>query len=792
MASSDVQLSAAVRANVLTPQVTQQGLSAAQQRFATGLKVNTALDNPPVYFSAKALTQRAGDLTAMKDAIGQAISTARAGDKGTKHIGDLLAQARGLTTAALSSLGTDPASIRTRQSLAGQFDGILDQINGVARDSGYGGKNLLVGDGSKMGATTESKLDVRRIVGVTNARVTDITSPDTYDIQVVGNGEISGAAEGIADAERQLGLKGLSVSGLMSSTQGNFNNIQITVTGSPGRDKTITVSNPPEAYTRKFTVDEWKVADAAGLPLSLDHAFESGSRVRFDVDFDLMDATAGNGSTRSVEIEKHAALAVQVTNRQGITVTRDLMSPLGQGKLANGVNDFVFPTGTVRIEVDGQRLCSRTDPFAPGTNSVFQMGFSAERGTSFYQPVGVPPDQASEYLQVPQSTYFSYSLGLPDGNSPGFRDLYIWDARYDSVTHSVIPNEKLTKFPIVLGGNNPNSGATIYLNVEALDLLNPYEEDIGLSEPVSQGSPGWYGITDDQPHADGWFGIATNSPILDGLPKFPWVFDNNIGPYKVYQGVYNLNPESIQGFIPGRSTNIRVQEGPIDSAGPGEATISFTDDFGRTFASVVPNAGYTYLSVNFPETNEVPASSMRVGVVSRLGTDPDQTLIPFWQDLTIRWPDGTRYSASLKTTMTQEASRSNDLFAAFDPSYRNGIIMESQNLQVEGKGLHVDYSQNGWMDRADIENAIAGLDTAEQRVRTASQVLTNGLAIITTREDFTKGFSNILEEGANKLTLIDQNEVGSEMLALQTRQQLATTTLSIANQSQQAILSLFG
>jgi flagellin len=37
----------------------------------------------------------------------------------------------------------------------------------------------------------------------------------------------------------------------------------------------------------------------------------------------------------------------------------------------------------------------------------------------------------------------------------------------------------------------------------------------------------------------------------------------------------------------------------------------------------------------------------------------------------------------------------------------------------------------------------------------------------------------------------DQNEEGATLLALQTRQSLGTTALSLASQSQQAILKLF-
>ena len=63
--------------------------------------------------------------------------------------------------------------------------------------------------------------------------------------------------------------------------------------------------------------------------------------------------------------------------------------------------------------------------------------------------------------------------------------------------------------------------------------------------------------------------------------------------------------------------------------------------------------------------------------------------------------------------------------------------------------------------------------------------------MITSRETFTQEFSNILIEGANKLTLADTNEEGANMLMLQTRQQLGTISLSLANQAQQSVLRLF-
>ena len=52
------------------------------------------------------------------------------------------------------------------------------------------------------------------------------------------------------------------------------------------------------------------------------------------------------------------------------------------------------------------------------------------------------------------------------------------------------------------------------------------------------------------------------------------------------------------------------------------------------------------------------------------------------------------------------------------------------------------------------------------------------------RQDFTKAMINTLQTGADNLTLADTNEEGANLLALQTRQQLSTTALSLASQAE--------
>ena len=76
-------------------------------------------------------------------------------------------------------------------------------------------------------------------------------------------------------------------------------------------------------------------------------------------------------------------------------------------------------------------------------------------------------------------------------------------------------------------------------------------------------------------------------------------------------------------------------------------------------------------------------------------------------------------------------------------------------------------------------------------VRNFGSTLANDLSVIQARETFTKGIINTLTEGSDKLTVADQNEEGAKLLALQTRQSLGVTALSLASQSQQSILRLF-
>ena len=112
-----------------------------QNRLSTGKKVNSALDDPISYFAAEAHTQRASDLSALKDEMGEGIQTITAANNGIEAITDMVASAKSLAQAALAS-----ASYTERKEYSEQFDALLGQIDDVALDAGYKGTNLLDAD----------------------------------------------------------------------------------------------------------------------------------------------------------------------------------------------------------------------------------------------------------------------------------------------------------------------------------------------------------------------------------------------------------------------------------------------------------------------------------------------------------------------------------------------------------------------------------------------------------------------------------------------------------------------
>jgi flagellin-like hook-associated protein FlgL len=88
-------------------------------------------------------------------------------------------------------------------------------------------------------------------------------------------------------------------------------------------------------------------------------------------------------------------------------------------------------------------------------------------------------------------------------------------------------------------------------------------------------------------------------------------------------------------------------------------------------------------------------------------------------------------------------------------------------------------------------NAYNALQTAVFKAQAAAQTLGTNVNFLQTRLSFTESYMNTLQAGASSLTVADLNQESTNLVTLQTRQQLAIQSLSIATSSDQAVLRLF-
>jgi flagellin-like hook-associated protein FlgL len=174
-------------------------------------------------------------------------------------------------------------------------------------------------------------------------------------------------------------------------------------------------------------------------------------------------------------------------------------------------------------------------------------------------------------------------------------------------------------------------------------------------------------------------------------------------------------------------------------------------------------------------------------------------------------------NSALATTSTTERSsyaaqfdslRGQITDLAEDAGYKGVNLLQNGNLTVyfnesstnslsitgfsaDAAGLSVAVSAGNWAADANVNTAITNLNTASATLRTQSKSLSNNLAVVNTRLEFTANMINTLTGGADKLTLADMNEEGANLLMLQTRQALSTTSLSLSSQAAQSVLRLF-
>ena len=119
------------------------------------------------------------------------------------------------------------------------------------------------------------------------------------------------------------------------------------------------------------------------------------------------------------------------------------------------------------------------------------------------------------------------------------------------------------------------------------------------------------------------------------------------------------------------------------------------------------------------------------------------------------------------------------------------VILTGNTDTSAGLGLTSTFTVNTFQDNFDVNSAVSTVKTALTTLQNQASTYASQVSVIQARQDFTSRQVNTLSSGINDLTLADSNQVGAQLLALQTRQTLSSTALSLATQSDQNVLRLF-
>ncbi len=191
---SDITLSSATRSNLLSLQNTTTLIGRTQERLATGLKVNSAIDDALAFFKARNLNSRASDLASIKDEITGGISVLTAAVQGLESIESVIKQMKALAQSAISA----PESA-TRAKLASQFNELRSQVDNLAEDSSFNGVNLLKNSNAAFQSGADQltvKFNERTDVAAINQLV--ISGLKTADFQsILANSAVASGTAGV-------------------------------------------------------------------------------------------------------------------------------------------------------------------------------------------------------------------------------------------------------------------------------------------------------------------------------------------------------------------------------------------------------------------------------------------------------------------------------------------------------------------------------------------------------------------------------------------------------------------
>ena len=783
---ADITLSKAVRSNLLNLQSTATQLGKTQERLATGLKVNSALDNPTNFFTSSSLNSRAGDLGRLLDAVGNATQTIEAANNGLTAITSLVESAQATARQALQTTGQQTTNTVTGSSAAAYNPAEFSTVTGD-NDTNGTNKGAIAADAAadiSFFAIAEDSANISNLVtadltGSTDSAVVLDSLSDPladgnsitlnvdgvdYHLNITDDGATGAARTGSA-------ATGYSISIDQDTALADLDTVMNTLLSGSG----VSVADAAGVLTYSFSsaVD---VVKASSNGANSEHLASLGLD-----GLGVADASTGDTgdriAARNSIIQAHLAaegdgqtLAVALGGSTLGTITIGSDGANGQISTKQGILDALNGyTGLTAINAGGGGAITVSTTNINDADSAITLTFN---------------DSA---LQTVASADVSSAYDSTDGlvtTAQGVNLLSQTKASQgDTLTIKVGDSSTLT----VTFGTATNQVSTLGELSTALSSLP------GGSASVN--SRGEISITSDLAGAPITIGGTTGTIANFGLTAGETdalIDGTNIasGDKLNIQVGTNTQLTITFGTGTGQVNTLAELQTALGNLAGGTATIN-----SNTGAiSIEATNGSDSITISSTNSSNVDKAAVATEFGLTAGTTTSTTT-----DSAGRTTLESQYNDLLTqiNELAEDASfngvnllNGDDLNVIFNEDASSKLDIQGVTFNATGLGLSKVASGSFQAD-VGINNVLTSLDSAIASLRSQSSAFGSNLSVVETRQDFTKTMINTLETGAANLTLADTNEEAANLLALQTRQQLSSTALSLASQSDQNVLRLF-
>jgi flagellin-like hook-associated protein FlgL len=754
--ASGITLSAGVRQNLLSLQNTADLMATTQSRLATGKKVNSALDNPSNFFTSQSLSDRASDLNSLLDSIGQATKVLEAADKGLTSLTKLVQSAKSAAQQARQATGavSTYAAVNANSDISAAANLNGDEVIGTLTGNNT---TLTAANFDPIAIAKTYTIDAETLATHDGAAVT-VADSTLYSFDIAING---GAARTV---DFTSGV-GANYAGILAGLQADLAT-ELTAAGYSGR---VTLST-----------------GGGGDDLKID-------AVDSDIDIVISNRTANTGLTNNTY--NSTSMLDNIVAAGGVA---------GTSKLSISVNgaadqDIVFGTGGGQVST----IADLNTALQALTGGVSASAVAGANGLSFSLAAG-----ATNSLRLTASDVgvrngigldSARTAGQGGGLGVGVTDL---SRTYNSAATlaDADPTNLLSGGNLTITVNGSAQTVGLAATDRLSDMITKLQANATLNNNLTfETSSGDLKITAKTADVD-FVVTHNNTSAAIGLTAGANVTTNSTSLLD------RLNTKMGGTNGQGATVTLAVNGGSTQTItfGTADGQISTKAELSTALGNLSGlTASLSGTSLNFQVASGTSATSLTIGgtAASALGLTAGTTS----GAVTSTTANSTRSSLQNDfnnvldqiDALSKDASynginllNGDNLKVLFNENGSSSLTISGVTFQANNLGLN-KVSGDYFQDNTKIDTTISAIDSALTTLRTQASKFGSNLTTVQTRQDFTKNMVNTLQTGSDALVLADTNEEGANMLALQTRQQLSTTALSLANQANQAVLRMF-